>query len=221
MKKDQAWPRETRLLTAIVALGIGLNMIASRADAAPLVTWTLQDVIFASGQTANGGFTLDQVAETLVDWNIQLTGGTNPTLTNLSFLPGGSCVVSCGRFLVAGAPISASSTLDLRTTLAPDNTFFEFVLFLDAERNELIHPTVTEIHVNTESAIDFALLLNPGTVHQDLGMDKISATAINPRIVTTPEPSVVPEPATLFLLGTTAAGLGLARWRQRRRKQQP
>jgi PEP-CTERM motif-containing protein len=35
------------------------------------------------------------------------------------------------------------------------------------------------------------------------------------------EPAVVPEPATLFLFGTTAAGLGLARWRQRRRKQQP
>ena len=30
---------------------------------------------------------------------------------------------------------------------------------------------------------------------------------------------VVPEPVTLLLFGTTAAGLGLARWRHRRRKQ--
>ena len=29
----------------------------------------------------------------------------------------------------------------------------------------------------------------------------------------------IPEPTTLLLFGTTAAGLGLARWRQRRRKQ--
>jgi hypothetical protein len=31
----------------------------------------------------------------------------------------------------------------------------------------------------------------------------------------------VPEPATLVLVGTTVVGLGLARWRQRRRKHQP
>jgi hypothetical protein len=31
----------------------------------------------------------------------------------------------------------------------------------------------------------------------------------------------IPEPTTLLLFGTTAAGLGLSRWRQRRRKQQP
>jgi hypothetical protein len=30
-----------------------------------------------------------------------------------------------------------------------------------------------------------------------------------------------PEPTTLLLFGTTAAGLGLARWRQKRRKPQP
>jgi hypothetical protein len=31
----------------------------------------------------------------------------------------------------------------------------------------------------------------------------------------------VPEPTTLLLVGTTAAGLGVARWRQRRRNQHP
>lgn len=35
-----------------------------------------------------------------------------------------------------------------------------------------------------------------------------------------PAPAPVPEPATLLLVGTTAAGLGLARWRQRRRTPQ-
>ena len=34
------------------------------------------------------------------------------------------------------------------------------------------------------------------------------------------EPAVVPEPATLFLFGATAAGLGLARWRRWRQGQQ-
>ena len=38
--------------------------------------------------------------------------------------------------------------------------------------------------------------------------------------VTASPMSSVPEPITLLLFGTTAAGLGLARWRQQRRKQQ-
>jgi hypothetical protein len=36
-----------------------------------------------------------------------------------------------------------------------------------------------------------------------------------------PAPAPIPEPATVLLFGTTAAGIGLARWRQRKRKQQP
>jgi hypothetical protein len=45
---------------------------------------------------------------------------------------------------------------------------------------------------------------------------------MTPLITDTGEvPAPVPEPTTLLLFGTTAAGLGLARLRQRRRKQQP
>ena len=38
--------------------------------------------------------------------------------------------------------------------------------------------------------------------------------------VTSLELAPVPEPATLLLFGTTATGLGLAHWRQRRRTPQ-
>lgn len=43
----------------------------------------------------------------------------------------------------------------------------------------------------------------------------------NDPIILTVTPSAVPEPTTLLLVGTMAVGLGLARWRQWKRKQQP
>ena len=47
----------------------------------------------------------------------------------------------------------------------------------------------------------------------------VSATDIWSTQITELKLEPVPEPTTLLLVGTTAAGLGLARWRQRRRKQ--
>lgn len=49
----------------------------------------------------------------------------------------------------------------------------------------------------------------------------VSATDIWSTQITELDVAPVPEPTTLLLFGTTAAGMGLARWRQRRRKQQP
>src|SRR5262244_199114 len=43
----------------------------------------------------------------------------------------------------------------------------------------------------------------------------------NDPIILTVTPSAVPEPTTLLLVGTMAVGLGLARWRQWKQKQQP
>jgi hypothetical protein len=48
----------------------------------------------------------------------------------------------------------------------------------------------------------------------------VSATSVWSTQITELSLEPVPELATLLLFGTTAAGLGLARWRQRRRKQQ-
>jgi hypothetical protein len=88
--------RHNRVLTAIVRLGIAVAIIASlaRANAASILIWTLQDVTFTSGQKASGTFTIDQGLGTITDWLIQISGGNNPALTNLSFSPGGICVAS-------------------------------------------------------------------------------------------------------------------------------
>jgi hypothetical protein len=48
----------------------------------------------------------------------------------------------------------------------------------------------------------------------------VSGTDIWATQITELQLNAVPEPTTLLLVGTTMAGLGLARWRQRRRKQQ-
>ncbi len=122
-----AIPKQRKhVLTAIFRVALGVTVIAAipRADAEPIQSWILQDVVFASGQSAVGSFA---VQGGLMDWNIQLIGGTDPTLTNLNFQPGGDCVVFCGELFDVGVYEPAPSGLDVRTPLAPDDTFFELV----------------------------------------------------------------------------------------------
>jgi flagellin len=65
-----------------------------------------------------------------------------------------------------------------------------------------------EVAQGSFAVLQFGFRNDPGF----LGLDDIAVVndvAVNP----------TPEPTTMLLLGTTMAGLGLARWRQRRRKQ--
>jgi PEP-CTERM motif len=51
-------------------------------------------------------------------------------------------------------------------------------------------------------------------------LDSLFSIPSDGNVVVGAELGAVPEPTTLLLFGTTMAGLGVARWRQRRRKQQ-
>jgi hypothetical protein len=169
-------------VVAIIAFG---TMGILKADST--VTWTLNSVVFASGQTASGSFTLQN--GTLTDWDVQLTGGTNPVLTNITFRPGGSCVSFCGELYDTTTPYPTQSGFDVRTALAPDNTFFELNLYFNnATVSGLASPNTSTIGVNPFSAISDDLLLSGITV-TDLSNDALNKSATSASIILTPEPA--------------------------------
>lgn len=77
--------------------------------------------------------------------------------------------------------------------------------------------------VQDRALADRSVLPPPVTVVPPLVLDTAPALVLpapaDPLGASEPPLHATPEPATLLLFGTTAAGLGLARWRQRRRKQ--
>jgi hypothetical protein len=62
----------------------------------------------------------------------------------------------------------------------------------------------------------FSFTLTPGSHRLSLHVAAVGQATSSP---VGGDISATPEPATLLLVGTTAAGLGLARWRQRRKQQ--
>jgi hypothetical protein len=216
MTSSQKWTghfihHKWSVATAIFRAVLVLTAIAAipQADAEPILTWSLQDVTFASGQSAVGTFTIQGGA--LTDWNIQLTGGTDPTLTNLHFQPGGNCVVFCGELFNVVVYEPAPAGLDVRTPLASNGTFFELVVYFNAPFSDLFAPPTSQIAINSASGISYEKLLNPSTVGL-IKNDELSPTDANERVVLTP------EPASLFLFAVGSFQLAiLARYRLFRR----
>ncbi|HEY6414275.1 MAG TPA: hypothetical protein VIX42_11350 [Edaphobacter sp.] len=199
------------VLTAVFRAALAVTAIVAipRADAEPILSWGFQDVIFSSGQSAVGSFT---VQGSLTDWNIQLIGGTDPAMTNLSFQPGGDCVVFCGELLDEGGGPPSPSSLDVRTPLASDNTFFELVVYFNAPFTDLFDPATAQIGVNSASSIFYEKLINPSTVGL-LKVDELSTSAADARVVLTPEPASL----FLFVLGSAPLAI-LPTYRLFRRK---
>jgi hypothetical protein len=188
---------------AVVALIAFATIQSVKADS---VTWLINDVVFASGQTATGSFTLQN--GDLTDWKIQLTGGSNPVLTNVTFAPGGSCIAFCGELYDATTPPPAKSQLALRTPLASDNTFSELLLGFD-------NSTVSQLASHNASiiGIPFAEVFDgfqvSGTTVGFLTSESLSNSATSASIILTP------EPATAALLSMAFAILVFSRPRFR------
>ena len=66
-------------------------------------------------------------------------------------------------------------------------------------------------HFNRFNVLNLRLNTNPATREINSWSFRLEGSHLE----------AVPEPATILLFGTTAAGLGLARWRQRRRGKMP
>jgi hypothetical protein len=182
-------------------LAILAVLTVSHAAAYPVLTWNLQDVVFASGETAQGSFTLQ--GWDLLDWNIRVSGGTNPVLTNFSFQPGTDCLVFCGL------------VLSFRTALAPDQTFHSLNLYLydpndiSAPYSELFSGDLSTVRLNSNSDLSYDRLIDPTTVGS-LAFDDLAATATDARVELAPEPVT----ALMSVLGIGAL-LGLRALRRK------
>jgi len=169
-----------RFLVAFFALA------AVQPVKADSVTWDLQNLVFASGQVATGSFTVQN--GNLTNWDIQISGGTDPALTNVTFVPGTSCVAFCGELFSTTTPPPTQSGLDVRTPLASNNTFLELVLYFNnVPLSDLSNPNVSTIAVNSQSAIESGLLVSPNLV-EGLGMNDLSPSATSASIVAVDEP---------------------------------
>jgi hypothetical protein len=205
-------PALCRLVLVIPALLAGALLAVGPARAA-LVTWQLADFgPFTSGQTATGFFTLDQNTGFATNWDVRITGGTRPILTNLVFTPATSFPIG------PGLPGPGLVIMGFNMPFDADNIFRGMSFFLDTPRiSDLLFPTATSLpafHLPMPlSGVVAAVMQIAPTEQITLGLDRLDTTAVNARIELAPR-AQVREPSVLGTIALALTALGILRIRR-------
>ena len=164
-----------------IALGLALSLVTAVPALATPIVWTLNGAIFDDGAVATGTFTIESTTGALLDWNITTTSGS--TLPGFTYSPTTS-MGSLDPFLVN--PYS--------------------ILLLEDPGN------VRYLHLSFTSSFTV-----PGTIFFALGRPTAGSwecdncTAVRLFTAGTATSEVVPEPATVLLLGTGLAAVAARR----------
>ena len=71
----------------IVLVGILLPILSTASLLGRTVTWTLNGVTFNDGASASGSFEFDHAIQTVVDWDISVSGGDESTFPPFTYSP--------------------------------------------------------------------------------------------------------------------------------------